>query len=257
MRCSKIQKSIVFVVLLSLMTTSCAPTSLEWFPGDQGDLSHQLILVPEEIDLGDRFADEDAEETESSPEVDENGNPRNRAKAPKLPDQIAKAKPKSEVDKQKVLNKTILYYLRWVLDNEASIPGIGNACNFFLQRVLRLSGFSKAHYLANDFDVYAKEAFRNQKILSFTVDGNSNQAEKLNSFFQSYPVATPFIVQWERPKGPGHVAFVVRTKDDFIVYQASLGKPTAVSKRTSPKILLSYSANARINVYVGFAPIEN
>lgn len=132
---------------------------------------------------------------------------------------------------------------------------IGTPCNFYLHRVLTRAGFKNESFGANDFDIYAKRNFSSYKAQDFklTADKQANAQEQLQlqRYIWSYPVRTPFILQWTRPAGRhGHVAIIERFDENTIViYQASLNRHSANRKETTIKTLLT-TAGLRSNLTV-------
>lgn len=139
----------------------------------------------------------------------------------------------------------------WVVQNEAR--KIGTPCNFYVSRVLELSGYSDDNFLANDFDLYAKKHFSSYKDERFVTASLEAERARLKRYLWSYPERTPFILQWERPKPkPGHIAIVERIGDQLVVYQASLNRHIARREQTTIDRLLSTSRGANLTVYSEF-----
>ncbi|AZZ37387.1 hypothetical protein CIK05_11485 [Bdellovibrio sp. qaytius] len=139
----------------------------------------------------------------------------------------------------------------WVVQNEAR--KIGTPCNFYVSRVLELSGYSDDGFLANDFDVYAKKHFSSYKNEIFNTANIDSERIRLKRHIWSYPARTPFIFQWERSAPqPGHIAIVERIGDQLVVYQASLNKHIARREQTTIDRLLSHARSARMTVYSEF-----
>lgn len=139
----------------------------------------------------------------------------------------------------------------WVVQNEAK--KIGTPCNFYVSRVLELSGYSDDGFLANDFDIYAKKHFSSYQAEKFTTSNLASERMRLKRHLWSYPARTPFIIQWERPAPkPGHIAIVERIGDQLVVYQASLNRHIARREQTSIDRLLSTSRASRMTVYSEF-----
>ncbi len=139
----------------------------------------------------------------------------------------------------------------WVVQNEAR--KIGTPCNFYVSRVLELSGYSDDGFLANDFDIYAKNHFSSYKNEVFNTTNIESERARLKRHIWSYPARTPFIFQWERAKPkPGHIAIVERIGDQLVVYQASLNRHIARREQTSVDRLLSHARSARMTVYSEF-----
>lgn len=139
----------------------------------------------------------------------------------------------------------------WVVQNEAK--KIGTPCNFYVSRVLELSGFSDDGFLANDFDIYARKNFSSYKEEKFAIINVTSERMRLKRYLWSYPSRTPFIIQWERaaPK-PGHIAIVERIGEQLVIYQASLNRHIARREQTTIDRLLSTSRGARMTVYSEF-----
>ena len=141
----------------------------------------------------------------------------------------------------------------WVVQNEAR--KIGTPCNFYLSRVLELAGYSDKSFLANDFDVYARNHFSSYKTEVFSSANMNSERLRLKQHIWSYPARTPFIFQWERAKPePGHVAIVERIGDQLVVYQASLNNHIARREQTTIDRLMSRTRKARMTVYSEFLP---
>lgn len=139
----------------------------------------------------------------------------------------------------------------WVVQNEAR--KIGTPCNFYVSRVLELSGYSDDGFLANDFDLYARKHFSSYKDERFVTQNLESERRRLKRYIWSYPARTPFILQWERPRPkPGHIAIVERIGDQLVVYQASLNRHIARREQTSIDILLSPTRGANLTVYSEF-----
>lgn len=139
----------------------------------------------------------------------------------------------------------------WVIQNEAR--KIGTPCNFYVSRVLELSGYSNDSFLANDFDIYARKHFSSSKNEIFSSSNIQAERLRLKRHIWSYPTRTPFIFQWERPNPkPGHIAIVERIGDQLVVYQASLNRHIARREQTSIDRLLNQARGARMTVYTDF-----
>ncbi len=136
----------------------------------------------------------------------------------------------------------------WVMLHEGK--KLGTACNAFVRRVLEISGFSPADFLANDFDLYAKKYIRSYKAVDFKNDvAGGAEIARLKSHLWSYPERTPFIMQWSRSGMHGHIAIVERIKDQLITYQANLNKYTARKGTTTVQSLLSGFNRRVLTVY--------
>lgn len=129
---------------------------------------------------------------------------------------------------------------------------IGTPCNFYLMRVLEVSGFSKKSFRANDFDLYAKKYFSHYKDKDFINDKQGSDKAELKRYLWSYPERTPFIMQWSRTGYYGHVAIVERIEDKLIVYQASIHSHTARRDQTSIDLLLNGFNRRKLTVYSEF-----
>lgn len=139
----------------------------------------------------------------------------------------------------------------WVVQNEAR--KIGTPCNFYVSRVLVLTGFSKDSFRANDFDLYARKNFSSYKNEIFNTTNLESERARLKRHIWSYPQRTPFIIQWERSAPqPGHIAIVERIGDQLVVYQASLNRHIARREQTTIDRLLSHARKARMTVYSEF-----
>ncbi|MES2800905.1 MAG: hypothetical protein V4654_00305 [Bdellovibrionota bacterium] len=139
----------------------------------------------------------------------------------------------------------------WVVQNEAR--KIGTPCNFYVSRVLDLTGYSKDGFLANDFDIYARKHFSSYKNELFNTSNLESERARLKRHIWSYPARTPFIIQWERSAPqPGHIAIVERIGDQLVVYQASLNRHIARREQTSIDRLLNHARKARMTVYSEF-----
>lgn len=139
----------------------------------------------------------------------------------------------------------------WVVQNEAR--KIGTPCNFYVSRVLVLTGYSKDSFLANDFDIYARKHFSSYKNEIFNTNNLESERARLRRHIWSYPARTPFIIQWERSAPqPGHIAIVERIGDQLVVYQASLNRHIARREQTTIDRLLSHARKARMTVYSEF-----
>ncbi|WP_409477761.1 hypothetical protein [Pseudobdellovibrio sp. HCB154] len=178
---------------------------------------------------------------------------------PRTPERPAKEQPKTEEPKAKsepsVTKPTsvgeasrFIKVAYWVVQNEAK--KIGTPCNFYVSRVLELTGYSDDGFLANDFDIYAKKHFSSYKDEKFVTTNLQAERLRLKRHLWSYPSRTPFILQWERqaPK-PGHIAIVERIGDQLVIYQASLNRHIARREQTTIDRLLSASRAPRMTVY--------
>ena len=138
----------------------------------------------------------------------------------------------------------------WVMINEGK--KIGTPCNFYLSRVLVVSGYSKDKFLATDFDVYAKKNLKSSQAVHFINDGKGSEQARLKQHLWSFPERTPFIMQWSRSGAIGHVAIIERIGNSLIIYQASLNKHSARKDYTSISRLLSGEMRRTLSVYSGF-----
>lgn len=131
---------------------------------------------------------------------------------------------------------------------------IGPACNFYVQRVLQVSGFPKGSYLAADFDLYAEKNFKYYRAKNFLKNSAQNDTEKLRKYIWNYPERTPFILQWSRAQVTGHIAIMERIGDQLIIYQASLNKYTARKSLTTIDSLLRDYNRRVLTVYSEMTP---
>ena len=131
---------------------------------------------------------------------------------------------------------------------------IGPACNFYVQRVLQVSGFPKGSYLAADFDLYAEKNFKYYRAKNFLKNSTQNDTEKLRKYIWNYPERTPFILQWSRAQVTGHIAIMERIGDQLIIYQASLNKYTARKSLTTIDSLLRDYNRRVLTVYSEMTP---
>lgn len=138
----------------------------------------------------------------------------------------------------------------WVMINEGK--KIGTPCNFYLGRVLTLSGYSSDKFVATDFDIYAKKNLKYATVVNFVNDANGSEQARLKQHLWSYPQRTPFIMQWSRSGVMGHVAIVERIGQLLIIYQASLNKYSARKDYTTVSRLLSGEMRRTLSVYSGF-----
>lgn len=137
-----------------------------------------------------------------------------------------------------------------VMVNEGK--SLGTACNFYVGRVLVRAGFKKESFVANDFDIYAKNNFDSYKAVDFKIDANHSDADELRKHLWSYPERTPFIAQWTRPNYYGHIAILERIGDSLVIYQASYGQHTPRRDLTKIEILLSSKRRAHLTIYSEF-----
>jgi hypothetical protein len=141
----------------------------------------------------------------------------------------------------------IIYYAQKVIETEAR--KLGTACNRFLLRVLSLSGFANENFLANNFHVYAKKNFTDAVVVNFRIDNNGDSLVRLKKHLWSYPERTPFILQWVRGGGHGHVAILERIQDKLVIYQASLNSQYPNKKQTLIQALLNSRGRTNLIVY--------
>ena len=176
---------------------------------------------------------------------------------PRTPERPAKEQPKAKEEPAAPKTAKVGEASRfikvafWVVQNEAK--KIGTPCNFYVSRVLELTGYSDDGFLANDFDIYAKKHFSSYKDEKFVSTNLQSERLRLKRHLWSYPSRTPFILQWERqaPK-PGHIAIVERVGDQLVIYQASLNRHIARREQTTIDRLLSASRAPRMTVYSEF-----
>ncbi len=141
----------------------------------------------------------------------------------------------------------------WVIKNEAK--KLGTPCNFFVARVLKLSGFSDDPFLANDFDQYANKNFSFFNVKTFSTQSVAQEKFKLQEYLHSFPDRTSFIIQWEQKRGQaGHIAIVEKIADQLVIYQASFNKFIPRRDQTTSEIILSTSQRAILRVYSDFQP---
>lgn len=234
----------ISLIVLAFALGSCAPAFVTFMGNTESALN-----LPVEVDRGDRFADPNLVENEKAtgiaPSPDENlaiDSAQNNSGTPE--ELLAR------------LNQRILNNTEYVFKNEGHKRGIGNACNFFLQRILERSGFSDDGYMAHEFDRYAKKHFTGVKTAEFRVEPLRKDAKNLEKFLFSFPEGTPFILQWKPVAGHGHLAIVTRKDGKLTVYEATLGKPRATQKETTARTLLSATDRYKMIVYVNFMPSD-
>lgn len=234
---------LITIGLLTLSIAACAPKKIG------SEMS--IVQLPQKIDQGDRFNDsvEEKDRPDAVPAHPDVG-------SADLPSESALTSPPSKGAVLSALDRRILKNAEYVVTKEKNIRGVGDACNFFLQRILTLSGFSDDGYLASDFDIYAKNHFRNKKTATFKVEPLRRDTKALQAFLESYPDETPFILQWEKKVGHGHLAIVTRKADKLIIYEASLGRFKAEKKLTTARTILSASERYKLTVYVDFMPSD-
>ena len=139
----------------------------------------------------------------------------------------------------------------WVMTHEGK--KIGTPCNFYLMRVLEVSGFPLDFFLANDFDHYAKKYFKHVQVTEFKNDRSGSDIARLKQHLWSFPERTPFILQWNGLGMHGHIAIVERIHDQLIIYQASLNKYTARKDQTTVQTLLNGFNRRTLVVYANFS----
>ncbi len=229
---------------MALAMNSCAPQFASWI-----GKSESAINLPSQIDNGDRFADPHLAELEKPTEIDPSTDE-------SFVVDTAQDNSGTLEERRARLNLRIIKNAEYVLKKESKKAGIGNACNFFLQRILELSGFSDDGYKANDFDRYANKRFTGATTAQFKVEPLRKDAKNLEKFLFSYPEGTPFILQWKTTAPNGHLAIVTRTGDQLVIYEASLGRFNAGKKLTGARKILSASARYKMIVYVNFMPSD-
>ncbi len=204
--------------------------------------------LPSKIDNGNRFADpnltEQEKPTDLDPSIDEKLIDRTQFNSGSPEDRLAQ------------LNKRLLNNAEFVVTKEKNKPKIGDACNYFIQRILQLSGFSDEGFKAGAFDEYANRHFTGYKTAVFAVEPLRKDAKALENYLNSFPESTPFILQWQRKVGIGHIALVTRKKDKLIIYEASLGRFNAEKKLTNARTILSASDRYKLTVFVNFMPSD-
>lgn len=174
-----------------------------------------------------------------------------RPSEPTQPSKPTTPKPTPQPQAAKVSRFIQVAY--WVVQNEAK--KLGTACNFYVSRVLELSGFSDDSFMANDFDVYAKKNFSHYRLETFDTARKKSEEISLRRYLWSYPERTPFIIQWERGRGRhGHVAIVERIGEQLIIYQASMNKHIPRRDQTTVELLLSKVQQGNMHVYSEFQP---
>lgn len=168
---------------------------------------------------------------------------------PAAPAPIEKPKPQAQPGPK---SSSLLESARLAIKNEAR--AIGTACNKYVMRVLELSGFAKGNFTANTFDDYAKKSISHYKVLDFKLSVGVSEIERLRRHLWSYPENTPFIMQWSRNSGYGHIAVLERSGDHLIIYQASLRQHIARKDQTTVQILLNGYNRRVLSVYSELAP---
>ena len=169
--------------------------------------------------------------------------------APEKPQQSVETKP-TDPNQNLPQASQFIQSANWVLINESQ--KIGTACNHFVMRVLQVSGFFFANFMANDFDLYAKKYFSTYKAVDFKIDKTGSEITRLKLHLMSYPERTPFIMQWSRSGVHGHIAIVERIQEQLIIYQANLNKSTAQKDQTTVQTLLSGFNRRKLTVYSDF-----
>ncbi|MFZ3230645.1 MAG: hypothetical protein WA160_10610 [Pseudobdellovibrio sp.] len=129
---------------------------------------------------------------------------------------------------------------------------IGTPCNMYVLRVLVVSGFPNVSFLATDFDLYAKKNLGHFRAIDFKSDASKSDIARLKQHIWSYPERTPFIAQWSRSSGHGHIAIIERIKDSLIIYQASLNQHSAQREQTTPEIMIDDSNRRVLTLYSEF-----
>ena len=231
----------IILILLAFTAVSCGPGYVAL-----KEQKESVVTLPIKVDTGDRFADPNLPEQEKATNID-----------PSINESLIDSKqdhsgsPEARLSR---LNQRMLNNAEYVVKKERNKAGIGDACNFFLQRILELSGFSDDGYIANTFDQYAKKHFTGAKTAQFKVEPLRKDAINLEKFLFSYPEGTPFILNWQKAVGHGHLAIVTRKDNKLIIYEASLGRFKAEKKLTTVRYILSASERYKMTVYVNFMP---
>lgn len=137
---------------------------------------------------------------------------------------------------------------RWVIMYEAR--KVGPACNFYIQRVFQLLGFGRGSWLANDFDRYVKDNFKSYTKEAFKINSRVNDQNRLKSYLMKFPEKKGVVLQWERNRGPGHVAILHRIRNEFVIFHASLNKFNAKAQKADiPNILYRSGTDYTLYVY--------
>ncbi len=170
---------------------------------------------------------------------------------PRLPPPTVKVDETEPADAPRRIQKasSIIANAQKVMDTEGR--SLGTACNRYVQRVLNVSGFPKGHFLANDFDLYAKKFIRSYQVENFTRNESGSEQERLKKHLWSFPERTPFIMQWSRAGVYGHIAIVERIGENLVIYQASLNRYTARKDQTTINTLLNGYNRRVLSVYSG------
>lgn len=159
-------------------------------------------------------------------------------------------KAKSEEPRKDQETSKFIKNAAWVMTYEGK--KLGTPCNFYLRRVLEVSGFPSKGFVANDFDLYAKNFFNSYKSRDYVNDVKGTDHINLKNDIWSYPERTPFILQWTGVNMPGHLAILERQRDKLIIYHASLHRFTARRETTSVNNLLSGFNGRILTVYSEF-----
>lgn len=236
----------IMTILLAFGTSACGPELIPLI----AHKNESSMTLPSKVDTGDRFADDTMDEQEKASGVD------SATDESFVVDSSIQPMTGSDEEKRAQLNQRILNNADYVVKKERHKIGIGDACNFYLQRVLELSGFSNAGYIANTFDQYALKRFRGYQTAQFTVEPLRKDTQKLENFLNSFPEGTPIILQWKKAVGHGHLAIVVRKNGQLIIYEASLGRFKAEKKLTNARTILSATDRYKLIAYVHFMPSD-
>ncbi len=117
-----------------------------------------------------------------------------------------------------------------------------------------MSGFANEGFIANDFDNYAAKNFSHVRAVKFQIDNNGDSLNRLKIHIWSYPERTPFIMQWSRSGGHGHVALLERIQDKLVIYQASLNSQYPNKRQTLLKALINKNGREHLTVYSEMSP---
>ncbi len=214
-----------------LLLTGCNPT-FSSVSGQQAGLVGDATELPQTFEIPSEFSEIPLdEETTNIPKLN---------KEPK-PSSTEAFKPGS-----------LLENARRTIELEAR--AIGTACNKYVMRVLEVSGFSKASFTANTFDLYAKKSLSHYKVIEFDRGAGVSEQDRLHRHLWSYPEKTPFILQWSRTGGYGHIAILERRGDNLVIYQASLRQYIARKDLTTVNTLLNGYNRRALSVYSELTP---
>lgn len=167
-------------------------------------------------------------------------------KSPDKPDE-----PVKKVNANSSRAAKVIAAANWVVTHEAR--KLGTPCNFYVSRVLVLTGYSKDRFRANDFDIYARKNFASANVERFTAANLESERLRLKRHIWSFPSRTPFILQWERSGKPGHIAIVERVGDKLVIYQSSLNRFIPRKEQTSISDLLG-RGRSKLTIYADFTP---